>query len=131
MLAPPTAVQVETLMQLIEFNAVEPAGAPEIIPLGTAVRCADDMCSGGETRCIATHVIPLRAVAAVGGVWGTQVVPPSVVFRIREPDPLDGNPTAMQCVESGQEMPVNHRLSPDSSPGPRPTTIGGRDDAGR
>ena len=58
------------------------------------------------------HEMPVRVVAAAGGVCGTQVDPPSVVERITALGPPDDTPTAVQCRESGQEMPVKLVTTP-------------------
>jgi hypothetical protein len=50
--------------------------------------------------------MPVRVVAAPGGVCGTQVAPPFAVARITAFGPPEDTPTAVQCIASGQEMPV-------------------------
>ncbi len=56
--------------------------------------------------------MPLRLVAAVGGVCGPHVVPPLMVERITALGPPEESPTAVQCKASGQEMPVKLVTTP-------------------
>jgi hypothetical protein len=104
--APPTAVHVETLMQLIDSMAVDPTGVPrsfQVVPpfvvLITWEPVAKQVVSLG-------HETPSRLVTRVGGVCGIHVAPPFVVPRITACGPPDEAPTAVQWVAPGQEIPV-------------------------
>src|ERR1700728_4817582 len=106
MLAPPTAVQVDVLMQLADTKAVAPAGVPRLFhwePPSVVPITTDPV-----ARQVASleQEIPSSAVAAAGTVCGVQVDPPSVVFRITDPGPTEDKPAAVQSEVSGQEMAV-------------------------
>ena len=105
MLVPPTAVHVDALMQLTEVKVVEPAGVPR------SFHCEPPLLVPIAWDPVARQVVaveqemPLRTVPD-GAVCGTQVPPPFVVLRIAAPGPPAEEPTAVQCVESAQEIPV-------------------------
>ena len=112
MFAPPTAVHVEALIQLTEFKAVAPGGVPRsfhwdppsVVPM---------TCDPAAKHVVSlTQEMPLREVAPAGGVCGVQVDPPFVVSKITAPGPTEDRPTAVQCMESGQESPVNRDTGP-------------------
>ena len=58
------------------------------------------------------HETLVRLVDTAGTVWGTQVFPPSDVERTTALGPPDETPTAVQCRESGHEMPVKFVTTP-------------------
>jgi hypothetical protein len=106
MWAPPTAVQVEALMQLTDSSGVGPAGVPRSLqlepPFVVLITCEPV----AKQVVSFAHETPFRLVTAAGGVWGIQVVPPFAVARITALGPPDETPTAVQCAASGQEIPV-------------------------
>jgi hypothetical protein len=52
------------------------------------------------------HEIPLSALIPAGGVLGSQVPPPSVVFTMATPGPPEEEPIAVQVIELEHEIPV-------------------------
>ena len=105
MLVPPTAVHVDALMQLTEVKVVAPAGVPR------SFHCVPPLSVPMTWDPVARQVVaveqemPSRTVPD-GAVCGTQVPPPFVVLRIAAPGPPAEEPTAVQCIESAQEIPV-------------------------
>ena len=103
---PPTAVQVDALMQLTDSRVVPVTGVPRsfqveppsVVPI-TWDPVARQFVSLG-------HEMPLSTVAATGGVCGVQTEPPSSVVRITAFGPPDDSPTTVQCRASGHEMPA-------------------------
>jgi hypothetical protein len=117
MLAPPTAVHVDVLMQLIDCKAVAPPGVPRsshMEPPSVVPTTSDPVAKQVVSL---AHETPLRTVAAAGGVCGTQVDPPFPVARITPPGPTDDTPTAVQCRASAQEMPVKLVTVPGNASG--------------
>ena len=106
MLAPPTAVHVDVLMQLTDSRLVAPAGVPRSLQLEPPSVVPTTWDPVAKQVVSLEHEMPLRMVAAAGGVCGDQVDPPSSVARMTPPGPTDDTPTAVQCRASGQEMPV-------------------------
>jgi hypothetical protein len=105
MLAPPTAVHVEELMQLIAARGV-PAGLPngrQVDPPSVVPTSSDP-----EVKHVVleTHEIPVSEVTPVGTDWGDHVVPPFDVEMIAGPGPSDDVPIAVQWRLSGQAMPL-------------------------
>jgi hypothetical protein len=111
-LAPPTAVQVVVLMQLMDSSVVDPIGVPR--SLQVAPPFVVPMRWGPVARQVVSleHEMPVKVVAAAGTVCGTQVVPPLVVDRMMAFGPTDETPTAVQRRESGQEMLVKLVTTP-------------------
>lgn len=105
MLDPPTAVQLDELIQLTEVKTVEPAGAPRSFHFDPPFEVPITWDP------VARHVvwdeqeIPSRLIPD-GAAWGVQVLPPFVVLRIAAPGPPEDEPTAVQCIESTQKMAV-------------------------
>ena len=106
MSAPPTAVHVDVLMQLTDSRLVAPAGVPRSLQVEPPSVVPTTWVPVAKQVVSLEHEMPLRTVAAAGGVCGTQVDPPSCVARITPPGPTDDTPTAVQCSASAQEMPV-------------------------
>jgi hypothetical protein len=105
MFVPPTAVHVDALMQLTEVKVVEPAGVPRSFHCEPPLSVPIAWDPVARQVVSVEHEMPSRAVPD-GAVCGTQVPPPLVVLRIAAPGPPAEEPTAVQCVESTQEIPV-------------------------
>jgi hypothetical protein len=106
MLAPPTAVHVDVLMQLTDSRLAAPAGVPRSLQLEPPFVVPTTWDPVATQVVSLEQEMPVRTVAEVGGVCGVQVDPPSSVARITPPGPTDDTPTAVQCRPSAQEMPV-------------------------
>jgi hypothetical protein len=105
MLAPPTAVHVEELMQLIAVRVV-PAGLPNGRHVDPPLLVP--MSSDPEAKhvVLVTHETPVSEVTPVGTVWGDQVLPPFDVEMIAGPGPSDDVPIAVQWRLSGHAIPL-------------------------
>jgi hypothetical protein len=105
MSAPPTAVQVEELMQLIAVRGI-PAGLPndsQVDPPSVV-----PMISDPEAKQVVslTHEIPVSEATPVGTDWGVHVVPPFEVEMTAGPGPKEDVPSAVQWRLSGQAIPL-------------------------
>jgi hypothetical protein len=96
MLLPPTAVQIVVVMQLTDSRVDDPMGVPRSVQLEPPL--VVPMRWGPVARQVESleHEMPVRVVDAVGGVCGTQVLPPSDVERTTAFGPPDETPTAVQ-----------------------------------
>src|SRR5580698_3105630 len=96
MLLPPTAVQIVVVMQLTDARAVDPMGVPRSAQLEPPL--VVPMRWGPVARHVVSleHEMPVRVVDAMGGAWGTQMLPPSDVERTTAFGPPDETPTAVQ-----------------------------------
>jgi hypothetical protein len=105
MLAPPTAVHVVGLMQLIAERGV-PAGLPNGIQVDPP--SVVPMSSDPEAKQLVsvTQEIPVSEVTPDGTDWGVHVVPPFDVEMMAGPGPSDDVPIAVQWRLSGQAMPL-------------------------
>jgi hypothetical protein len=95
MLAPPTAVHVEVLMQLTAARGI-PAGFPNARQVDPPSLVP--MSSDPEAKQVvsAAHEIPVSEVTPIGTVWGDHVVPPFDVEIIAGPGPSEDVPIAVQ-----------------------------------
>ena len=103
--APPTAVQLLALMQLIAkgwWRRRGPHVAPLRAPSVVVITCEPTAMHDVSLE----HAMPLRPATPVGTDWGVHVVPPLVVLRIDADGPPDEEPTAVQSSESTQEIAV-------------------------
>ena len=112
MVEPPTAVHSDALTQLTDCKAVDPAGVPWSLQTEPPSVVAMTWAPAARQVVSLGQEMPLRLVIAVGGVWGTQLVPPLLVERITALGPPEESPTAVQCMASGQEIPVKLVTTP-------------------
>ena len=82
-------------------------GSSQVVPAGAAVRRADHMGAGGQARGVAGARDPVEGggcgwCASAGPRWNHR----STWQGSRASGPPDDTPTAVQCRESGHEMPV-------------------------
>ena len=95
MLAPPTAVQVVALMQLIAERVV-----PDGLPRGSqsAPPSVVPRISEPDAKHVVSlmHEMPVSEVIPAGIDWGVHVAPPSFVQTMAGPGPKDDKPTAVQ-----------------------------------
>jgi hypothetical protein len=105
MLAPPTAVHVVELMQLIASSGV-PAGLPNDSQLDPPSVVPMSWDPDAMQVVSVTQEIPVSAVTPAGTDSGVQVVPPFDVEMTAGPGPNDDVPIAVQWRLSGQAIPL-------------------------